>query len=250
MAWQGIWFESDAGPSGARSPEYLKALLEPIVYPYAHGFVNEESRRLKGSSDPGRIWKDGDAHRVYYSLDHDGSETALDAQGCRILRWLFECFDPDGPSPLAARFSEIPVVVHSPHPARAAAMANALAILRFLTAAEDQAIARIMIHRWDVRSLGPERAAAEYEERVLEFLEGPVFYPEDVSLFDVLDRNDLRGHREQGACCACQIGFVPPLLEWIDECRPESDEERRELFRRLRNSLADEARFLRSPDGG
>jgi len=248
MAWQGIWFEAEAGPGGARDPEHLTALLAPIVYPYAHAFVNAEAKRLRQAFDPGRIWRDREEHHVFYSLNHHGIETGVDEQGCRILRWLFEHFDPDGESTLAARFSEIPVVVHAPDPAKAAALANGLALLRFLTADEDQAIAKIMIHRYDVRRLGPVRAAAEYERRVLEFLQGEVLYPEDVTLFDVLDRNDLRVHREQTACCASQVPFVRPLLEWIDEYRPQTDDEREELAGRLRRSIADEARFLKSAE--
>lgn len=245
MAWQGVWFEPLATPGGGRDPELLSVLMPPIVYPYAHSFVNAEQERVRQSRDPGTIWSEGEYHRVYYSLCHDSRETGMDEQGCRILRWLFESFDPDSTSTVAARFSEIPVVIHADHPAKAAAMANALALMRFLTAEEDQAIAKIMVFPWDVHGLGPGRAAAIYEEHVRSFLAGSVLYPEDVNLFDVLARNDLRGHREFAACCTIQIGFIRSLLDWIDEAWPETTAERADLETKLRNSLIDEARFLR-----
>lgn len=248
MAWQGIWFEPEAGPGGLRDPEYLEVLLPPIVYPYSHSFVNAETARVRESRDPGLYWKDGEHHRVFYSLAHDSRETGVGDQGCRILRWLFESFDPDDESTLAARFSEIPVVLHGDHPAKAAAMANALTLIRFLTADEDQAIAKIMVWPWDVNRLGPGRAAAAYESRVREFLAGSVLYPEDVTLFDVLGRADLRSFREFAACCFSQIGFVRSLLDWVDDGWPESRDEEIALEEKLRNSLIDEARFLKQPD--
>ena len=42
-----------------------------------------------------------------------------------------------------------------------------------------------------------------------------------------------------------QIGFIGPLLEWVDECWPASDAERLDLERKLRSSLTDEAVYLR-----
>ena len=249
MAWQGIWFEAEARDGGARDPDLLEVLMPPITYPYAHAFVNAETERVREARDPGTIFKDGEYHRVYYSLSHGGHETGLDEQGCRILRWLFENFDPDRPDCLAARFSEIPVVLHDPDPARAAAMANALTLIRFLTAGDDQAVARIHVFAWDVRRLGPWRSAAAWEKSVRDFLNGSVLYPEDVDLFDVLARTDLRRHREFAACCTTQIGFVQSLLDWIDEEGwPETDDAKASLMGRLRNSIVDEARFLKQPD--
>ena len=245
MPWLGVWFESLAGEGGPRSPERFRGLVPPMVYPYAHGFVEDETRRLTGTRDPSRIRREGESFRVYYSLDHDSSLTAIDKQGCSILGWLFQHFETDSRSTLSARFSEIPVVVHAEDPSKAAAMANALALLRFLSASEDQAIAKVMVHRWPVGRADPTLAAREYEDRVLAFLSGEVFYPEDVTLFDVLERHDLKSHRELGPCCETQIGFVRPLLEWIDECWPGTDAERADLLAGLRSSLADEAQYLR-----
>jgi len=247
-SWQGIWFESEACEGGARDPAHLRVLHPPIVYPYAHAFVNAEADRVRKSRDPGSLWKDRESRRVFYSLAHDSRETGVGDQGCRIVRWLFESFDPDSRTTLAARASEIPIVIHADHPAKAAAMANALAMIRFLTADEDQAIAKIAILPWEVRRLGPERAAAAYEERVREFLGGSIFYPDDVTLFDVLGRADLRSHRELAACCTTQIGFVRSLLDWIDEEWPATREAELALEARLRRSLVDEARFLREAD--
>ena len=66
-----------------------------------------------------------------------------------------------------------------------------------------------------------------------------------MTLFDILERQDLKSHRELGPCCLTQIGFIAPLLEWIDECWPRSETERRDLFLQIRKSLADEASYLR-----
>jgi hypothetical protein len=244
MPWLGIWFEHFAGDGGPRSPERFQSLVPPIIYPYAHGFLEDEEKRLLRSRDPGTYLREGTRYRVYYSIAHDGGQTGLTEQGCRILNWLFRHFIPDSGSTVSSRFSEIPVVIHAEDPAKAAAMGNALTLLRFLAAAEDQAVARILIHPWNFLRGSPATAAAEYERRVLEFLHGEVFYPADVTLFDVLDRADLKAHRDLGPCCLTQIGFIAPLLEWIDECRPETDAERVELFGKLRNSLADEAKYL------
>ncbi len=246
MAWQGIWFDPEARAGGARDPESFQSLLPPIVYPWVHSFVEAEQERVRRSLDPGTIVVDGERHRVYYALVHDGHETELDAQGCRVLRWLFEHFDPDDPKALAARFSEIPVLLHGEHPGKAAAMANALTLVRFLTAEEDQAVAKICVQPMEVSRLGPARAVAYWEEQARAFLGGSVFYPEDVSVFEVLGRSDLRGHRELPACCFTQIGFLRSLLDWIDEEGwPGNAESARSLEGRLRKSLVDEARFLR-----
>ena len=267
MAWQGIWFDPWAIEGGPRSPERFRGLVPPIVYPFAHTFVEEESLRLAAVRDPAIMIRGGERFRVFYSLAHDGSHPGLDQQGCRILRWLFENFlppeapppDPDGlpregprpksPLSLCSRFSEIPVIIHAEDPTRAAALGNALALLRFLSASEDQAIAKILLYPWNPYRGSPALAAEDYEKRVIDFLHGEIFYPEEVGLFDVLERNDLKGHRELEACCLTQVGFVAPLLEWIDECWPQSDEERADLFKKLRNSLRDEARFLRKQGG-
>lgn len=244
MAWLGIWFDGLAGDDGPRNPEQLQGLVRPIVYPFASAFLEEEGRRLETSRAPDRHARDGTSYGVYYSLDHDGGRGGVDAQGCRIVRWLFEGFSAEGASRRASRFNEIPLVVHCDDPVKAAAMVNALVLLRFLGAAEDQAVAKIMIHPWNVLRGGPSRAALDYERRVLELLHGQIFYGEDVTLFDVLDRPDLRRFRSLPPCCAEQIGFVRSILEWIDDCWPRSDAERDELTRKLRNSLADEARYL------
>ena len=244
MAWLGIWFEYLAGEGGARSPEHFKGLAPPIVYPYVHGFLEDEEKRLLRSPDPGTYLRDGQRFSVYYSLAHDGGQTGLDQQGCRILNWLFRHFAVDSGSTLSARFSEIPMVLHAENPAQAAAMGNALTLLRFLAASEDQAVAKILIHPWSPFRGSPAEAAAEYEKRVIDFLHGEIFYPEDVSVFDVLERRDLKEHRELGNCCLTQIGFIAPLLEWIDECWPTTEAERADLFSKLRNSLADETKYL------
>src|SRR6266545_1665189 len=89
MAWLGIWFEPCAGAGEGRSPELLRGLAEPIVYPYAHSFVEAETERLTRGRDPGRITRGGERFNVYYSLNHDATQTGLDQQGCRILNWLF-----------------------------------------------------------------------------------------------------------------------------------------------------------------
>lgn len=263
MAWLGIWFEHGAGEGGPRSPELLQALAPPIIYPYVHNLTEEEGRRLARARDPGEMSRDGERYRVYYSLAHDGGQGGLDQQGCRVVRWLFENFLPeDVPAgtvtlgdrrSLCSRFSEVPVVVHDDNPARAAAMMNALVLLRFLGAGEDQAIAKVLWHPWSPFRGSPRLAALDYEKRVLDFLHGEIFYPEDVSLFDVLDRNDLKAHREMDVCCRTQLGFISPILEWIDETRPETEAERADLLEKLRNSLRDEARSLRpkpKPGGG
>jgi hypothetical protein len=247
MAWSGIWFEHAAGDGGPRSPERLKGLVTPRVYPYARGFIEDESKRLIRSSDPSQILREEGRFNVYYSLNHDSSQAGLHQQGCHVLNWLFKNFETDSRNTLSARFSEIPVVVHSDDPAKAAAMGNALTLLRFLSASEDQAIAKILLYAWNPFRGSPDLAAADYEKRVIDFLHGEIFYPEDISIFDVLERNDLKAHRDLGPCCLTQIGFILPLLEWIDECWPETPTERKELQDKLRNSLADEARFLRKP---
>ena len=141
MPWQGIWFEPEAGTGRARSPEWFQGFDPPIVYPFAHNFVDAEDTRLRTSGDPGTIYRDRERCRAFYSLTHDGGQTGLDQQGCRIFRWLFENFRPESPTSVSARFSEIPVVIHEPNPAKAAALGNALTLLRFLGAREDQAIA-------------------------------------------------------------------------------------------------------------
>jgi hypothetical protein len=250
MPWLGIWFEPLAGDGGARSPERLRGLVPPIVYPYAHNLIAEESRRLSRVRDPSTMLRDGELYTVFYSLAHDSTENGLDQQGCSILQWLFQSFELDSRNAIGARFSEIPVVVHADDAAKAAAMGNALTLLRFLSASEDQAIAKMLIHPWNPLRGSPQLAAADYEKRVLDFLHGEIFYPEDVSMFDILERQDLKAHRELGPCCQLQIGFIGPLLEWIDECWPRTDAERADLTLKLRNSLADEARFLRQRRAG
>ena len=136
------------------------------------------------------------------------------------------------------------MVIHDADPAKAAALGNALALLRFLGAAEDQAIAKILLHPWNP-SGAPSRAAEEYEKRVLEFLHGETFYPDDVDLFDVLERRDLRTYRSLNPCCRTEIGFMESLLKWVDDCWPETQSQRVDLTEKLRNSLADEARYQR-----
>jgi hypothetical protein len=223
----------------------LEGLVPPIVYPYAHGFIEEESKRLSRAPDPGRILRDRERFNVYYSLNHDSTQHGLDQQGCRLLQWLFRNFDPEGGNTISARFSEIPVVIHAEDPRKAAALANALILLRFLGAAEDQAIARILVWPWNPFRGSPRLAAKEYEKRVLDFLHGEIFYPEDVSLFDILGRNDLKAHRDLEPCCLTQIGFILPLLEWADECWPETPAAEAELKVKLRRSLGDEVKYLR-----
>ena len=176
-------------------------------------------------------------------MSHDGGQTGLDQQGCAILQWLFQNFNPDGSNIVSCRFSEIPVVIHETDPHKAAAMGNALTLLRFLGAHEDQAIARIMLYPWDPRRGSPRLAAQDYEKRVIEFLTGELFYPEDVSVFDVLSRNDLKAYRSLASCCRTQIGFIESLLQWIDECWPKNEKEAKELQSSLRNSLADEVKY-------
>lgn len=245
MPWLGIWFESLAVEEGARSPEMLRGLVPPIVYPYARGFIEEESKRLTRSKDPSRYLRDGERYNVFYSLNHDSTQTGLEQQGCSILGWLFQNFALDSQSTISARFSEIPVVIHTENPSQAAALGNALTLLRFLSASGDQAIAKILVHPWNPFRGSPRLAAEEYERRVIDFLHGEIFYPEDISIFDILGRRDLKSHRELGACCLTQIGFIGPLLEWVDECWPSGPDEERDLVEKLRNSLADEARYLK-----
>jgi hypothetical protein len=244
MAWLGIWYESAAAEGGPRSPEMFHGLVEPIVYPFAHTFIEEETKRLKASRDPCAFRRGGERFNVYYSLNHDGCQSGLDQQGCSIIRWLFEHFGTPESS-LSARFSEIPIVLHTDEPLKAAAMANALVLMRFLGATEDQAIAKILIHRWSPFQGSPRLAAEEYERRVIDFLHGEIFYPEGVNLFDILERNDLKAYRDFPPCCLLEIGFIGPLLEWIDECWPKSEAEAADLLGKVRNSLRDEARFLK-----
>ena len=45
MPWLGIRFEPLAGEGGAHSPKQLRGLIPPIIYPYAHGFVEDETQR-------------------------------------------------------------------------------------------------------------------------------------------------------------------------------------------------------------
>ena len=244
MPWQGIWFEPDAEEGKARSPEWFRGLVEPIVYPYAHGFVEAEEQRLGKSRDPSRTTRDGERFDVYYSLSHDGGQSGPSQQGCNIMQWLFEHFTPDGSNSVSARFSEIPVVIHERDPVKAAALGNALTLLRFLGAHEDQAIAKITLHPWNAAShASPRLAAEDYEQRVLQFLEGERFYPDSVSMFDVLGRRDLKASRSLPPCCAIEIGFIGPLLEWADDCWPETDAEKKDLETQLKRSLADEARY-------
>lgn len=245
MPWLGIWFEHEAREGAARSPEWFEGFVPPVVYPYAHGFIEAEEKRLTKSKDPSTAYRDGERFSVYYSLAHDGGQSGLDQQGCRILNWLFGHFSTDVVHPVSARFNEIPVVVHEPHPVKAAALGNALTLLRFLVAEEDQAVAKILLHPWQMLRGGPRLTALEYEKRVLDFLHGELFYPEGITMFDVLERRDLKAHRELAACCETQIGFIRFLLEWIDDCWPGSEDEASELQAKLRNSLADEAHTWR-----
>ena len=243
MPWQAIWFEPAAGENEARCPESLQGLNEPITYPYAHGFIEAEQKRLRSNSDPSTVFRDGERRTVFYSLTHDGGEGGLERQGCRILEWLFRNFSADGDNIVSARFCEIPLVIHEPHPVKAAAMANGLLLLRFLGARPDQAIAKIALYPWTSRRGSTQLAVADYEERVLQVLQGEIFYPEGVDLFDVLERADLKAYRELALCCQSQIGFVLPLLEWIDECWPQTAKERAGLQESLRKSLADEVQY-------
>ena len=245
MPWSGIWFEHGAGEGGPRDPDMFEGLVRPVAYPYVHSFIEAETQRLLETKDPGYVRSDGERHGVYYSLAHSGGQTGIDQQGCHILQWLFENFDPAGRNDLSRRFSEIPVVIHATAPQYAAAMGNALTLLRFLGAAEDQAIAKMVICPWTARLGDSLLAARDYESRVLEFLHCDIFYPEDVTLFDVLSRQDLKAHRALAPCCETQIGFISPLLDWIDECWPQSPEQAQELEAKLRNSLGDEAFYLR-----
>jgi len=245
MPWLGIWFEHHAADDGPRDPAMFEGFVRPITYPYVHNFIEAETQRLVRAPDAGYARVGGERFSVYYSLDHDGGQTGLAQQGCRILQWLFENFDQHGENRLSARFSEIPVVIHAVDPQRAAAMANALTLLRFLGAAEDQAIAKMMLCPWNPLRGSPRLAALDWEKNVLDFLNGDIFYPEDISVFDVLERRDLRAHRALAPCCETQIGFIRPLLEWVDECWPTTPEERRDLEGKLRNSLGDESRYLR-----
>ena len=245
MPWQGIWFDPEAFDGKSRSPEWFEGLVPPQVYPYPHNFAEAEEKRLAGG-DPSTVYRDGEPFRVFYALSHDGSSTALGEQGCSLLSWLFGHFAKETERGLSARFSEIPVVIHEPHPVKAAALANALALMRFLDAGEDQAIAKLLILPWKPLRLGPRVTAQDFEKQVIDFLHGETFYPEDVTLFDILERRDLKSHRALGPCCETQIGFIRSILEWIDECWPQSEREGRELSQQLRNSLADEARVWRT----
>lgn len=245
MSWLGIWFEHEAREGGPRDPAQFKRLIHPVIYPYAHNFIENETRRLQDVEDPSRAREGGEIHSVYYSLNHDGGQPALDRQGCSILQWLFQNFEPGGGNNISSRFCEIPVVIHAVHPARAAAMANALTLLRFLARAEDQAVAKIMLTAWDPLQKGSQAAAEEYENRCLDFLKGDIYYPEEVGLFEVLDRRDLKSHRQLEPCCKTQIGFIESLLNWADECWPRSRQEALELEGKMRESLADETAYLR-----
>jgi hypothetical protein len=124
-------------------------------------------------------------------------------------------------------------------------MANALTLLRFLARAEDQAVAKIMLTSWDPLCKGSQAAAEDYENRCLDFLKGEIYYPEEVGLFEVLDRMDLRSYRQLEPCCKTQIGFIESLLSWADECWPQTQREAQELENKMRESLADEASYLR-----
>lgn len=245
MTWLGIWFEHEAREGGSRDPAQFKQLVHPVVYPYAHSFIEEETRRLEEVEDPSRVREGGEIHSVYYSLNHDGGQPELHQQGCSILQWLFQSFEPGGRSNITSRFCEIPIVIHAVHPARAAAMANALTLLRFLARAEDQAVAKIMLTSWDPLRSGRQAAAQEYENRCIEFLKGEIYYPEDISMFEILDRMDLKSHRQLGPCCKTQIGHIESLLNWADECRPRSRGEARALEEKMRASLAEETACLR-----
>lgn len=245
MTWLGIWFEHEAREGGPRDPAQFKRLVHPVIYPYAHSFIENESRRLEEVEDPSRAREAGEIHSVYYSLNHDGGQNGLDQQGCAILQWLFQNFEPSGRSNISSRFLEIPVVIHAVHPPRAAAMANALTLLRFLARAEDQAVAKIMLTSWDPLRTDNQAAAAEYENRCLEFLQGDRYYAEDIGLFEVLDRMDLKSHRQLEPCCKTQIGFIESLLKWADECWPQTRREALDLERKMRDSLADETAYLR-----
>ena len=143
MAWLGIWYEHEARQGGRRDPRQFTSLGHPVIYPYAHSFIENETSRLEGTEDPSRTRKGGELHSVYYSLNHDGGQGGLHQQGCAILQWLFQNFEPGGNSAISKRFCEIPVIIHAVNPARAAAMANALPLLRFLAREEDQAVAKI-----------------------------------------------------------------------------------------------------------
>jgi hypothetical protein len=246
MAWLGIWYEHEARQGGPLDPRQFTSLVHPVIYPYAHSFVENETSRLEGTEDPSRTRKGGELHSVYYSLNHDGGQGGLHQQGCSILQWLFQNFEPGGNSTISKRFCEIPVIIHAVNPARAAAMANALTLLRFLAREEDQAVAKIMLNPWDP-SQRPDNstAALEYEKRCIEFLNGDIFYPENVSLFDVLGRIDLKSQRSIEPCCKTQIGFIESLLKWADECWPQSQAEAVELETKMRDSLADEAAYHR-----
>ena len=246
MTWLGIWFEHEAREGGPLDPAQFKSLVHPVIYPYASSFIEHESRRLEDTEDPSRIREAGELHSVYYSLNHDGGQGGLHQQGCSILQWLFQNYEPDGQGRISKRFCEIPVVIHAIDPAHAAAMANGLTLLRFLTREEDQAVAKIMLSPWNPLQ-GPDNATAaqRYEKRCIDFLNGDIFYPETVSLFDVLGRIDLKCHRTLAPCCKAQLGFIESLLKWADECWPQTPAEARGLEKKMRASLADEAAYHR-----
>lgn len=248
MPWLGIWFEHEGLDGGARDPRWFEGLVEPRVYPYARGFIEAETDRLTRTRDPSTVRERGERCSVYYSINHDGGQSGVDQQGCRLARWLFENFLPSGGSRLASAFSETPLVIHAVDPARAAALGNAFTLLRFLSARPDQAVAKILLEPWDPLRIPPERAAKEYERRVIDFLHGEVLYPDEVTLYDVLARKDLRSHRSLAPCCQTQMGFITSILAWIDECWPKTDQERAELTEQIRRSLADEVRYWRKSD--
>ena len=98
MAWLGIWYEHEARQGGPLDPRQFTSLVHPVIYPYAHSFVENETSRLEGTEDPSRTRKGGELHSVYYSLNHDGGQGGLHQQGCSILQWLFNNFEPGGNS--------------------------------------------------------------------------------------------------------------------------------------------------------
>ena len=65
MTWLGIWFEHEAREGGPRDPAQFKRLVHPVIYPYAHNFIENETQRLQEVGAPSLASAGGDVHSDY-----------------------------------------------------------------------------------------------------------------------------------------------------------------------------------------
>jgi len=76
MAWLGIWFEYLAGEGGARSPEHFKGLAPPHRLPVRARLHRRRGKAPPSVAGPRHVLEGRQRYNVYYSLAHDGGQTA------------------------------------------------------------------------------------------------------------------------------------------------------------------------------